>query len=58
MPRKYVLIAEVADHLSITERTVRRYMAEGTFTGYRLGRRLIRLRLNEVEGALRKTPNE
>lgn len=42
---------ETADILGVCPRTVRRMIADGRLTGYRIGR-AIRLRLDEVEGAL------
>lgn len=49
----YVTQQEAADILGVTDRTVRRMIAEKRLTGYRLGRRLVRLRLDEVEAAMR-----
>lgn len=43
---------EAADILGCTDRTVRTMCAEGRLRGYRLGKRMIRLRLDEVEAAL------
>lgn len=49
----YVTQAEAADILGVTERTIRNMLADQRLRGYRLGKRLIRLRLDEVEAALR-----
>jgi excisionase family DNA binding protein len=51
--RRYVKIADVAEYLQVTERTVRQMIADGRLTGYRSGGRLIRLDLNEVDAAMR-----
>ena len=44
---------QAAEYLGVGERTVRQMIADGTLRGYRIGPRLIRLRLDEVEAALR-----
>lgn len=43
---------QAAEHLGVTDRTVRQMIADGRLRGYRVGPRLIRLRLDEVESAL------
>jgi excisionase family DNA binding protein len=50
--RRYVKIAEAADYLQVTTRTVRAMIADGRLTGYRSGGRLVRLDLNEVDAAM------
>jgi excisionase family DNA binding protein len=51
--RQLVSIAVAADHLGLSEKSLRRYIAQGLITGYRVGqRRLIRVDLNEVEARL------
>ena len=52
LPRRWVSIQDVADHLAVTERTVRAMIADGRITGYRNGRRLIRIDLNEVDAKM------
>lgn len=49
-------IAEAAGRLNVNPRTVRRRIADGTLTGYRLGPTLIRLDPAEVDGLLRRIP--
>jgi excisionase family DNA binding protein len=48
MTRQSITIAEAADYLQISDRTVRRLIADGELTGYRMGRsrRVIRVDLN------------
>ena len=53
MRRRYVRIAEAADYLQVTDRTVRQMIADGRLTGYRSGQRLVRLDLNEIDAAMR-----
>jgi excisionase family DNA binding protein len=49
--RRYISIAEAAEYLRISDRTVRRLIADGELTGYRMGRshRVIRVDLNEID---------
>jgi len=58
--RRYITIQEAADYLQISDRTVRRLIADGELTGYRMGRsrRLIRVDLNEIDEQLMRPINE
>lgn len=51
--RRYVTIAQAAEYLAVTDRTIRQMIADGRLTGYRSGRRLVRLDLNEIDAAMR-----
>ena len=51
--RRYVKIAEAADYLQVTDRTIRQMIADGRLTGYRNGNRLVRLDLNELDAAMK-----
>lgn len=51
--RRYVTLAEAADYLSVTDRTIRQMIADGRLTGYRSGPRLVRVDLNEVDAAMK-----
>ena len=53
---RYITIGDAADHLSVTERTVRNFIARGELTGYRIGTRAIRVDLHEVEALLTPIP--
>jgi len=48
----YIKQKEAAAILGVTDRTIRQMCADGRLRGYSLGRRVIRLRLDEVEAAL------
>lgn len=50
-------LAEAAERLHVHPRTVRRLIAAGTLTGYRLGPRLLRVDQSEVDALLRPIPN-
>jgi excisionase family DNA binding protein len=48
-----VTLQDVADYLGLTTRTVRQMVTDGRLRAYRLGLRVIRFRLNEVDAALK-----
>lgn len=54
--RPTLTIADAAELLSVNPKTIRRYIATGRLTGYRLGPHLIRLDRAEVEGLLHPIP--
>lgn len=58
--RRYISIAEAADYLQISTRTVRRLIRDGELNGYRIGQsgRLIRVDMNEIDGQLMRPINE
>lgn len=49
MAKQLVSIQAAAEHFDVTTRTIRRWIAEGRVTGYRVGRRLIKVDLTECE---------
>ena len=50
--KKYVPISVVCDKYTISPRAVRRYVAEGRITAHRVGPKLIRFDLDEVQAQL------
>jgi excisionase family DNA binding protein len=54
--RELVSLAEAAAYAKLSVRTVRRYIASGRLTGYRIGPRLIRVDLEELESLARPIP--
>jgi excisionase family DNA binding protein len=54
--RVYITQKEAGELLGLTDRTVRNMIADGRLLAYRLGPRVIRLRLDEVESALQPIP--
>ena len=55
MSRRYISIAEAAEYLGISTKTVRRPISAGEIKGYRIGRytgKLIRVDLNEIDDKL------
>ncbi|MCT1776761.1 helix-turn-helix domain-containing protein [Brachybacterium sp. p3-SID957] len=53
---RYITIGDAAEYLSVTERTVRNYIARGELTGYRIGTRAIRIDQRELENLLTPIP--
>ncbi|MFV8316281.1 excisionase family DNA-binding protein [Mycobacterium sp. 23] len=51
--RRYVSVADAAEYLDVTARTIRQMIADGRLTGYRNGGRLVRLDLNEIDAAMK-----
>lgn len=57
IPRRWLTLAEAADHLGVTERTIRNYIARGALPGYRLaGKRALRVKLTDVNALLAPVP--
>lgn len=54
--RRLESIAGAAHYAGVHPRTIRRRIAEGQLTGYRMGPRLIRVDLNELDAMLRPIP--
>lgn len=52
----YVSLEEAAQIMSLSTRTIRRRVSDGTIPAYQCGRRAIRIRLDELEAALRRLP--
>ncbi|HCB02794.1 MAG TPA: hypothetical protein DEQ43_00750 [Nocardioides bacterium] len=53
----YVSLEEAAEMMSLSTRTIRRRISDGTIPAYQCGRRPIRIRLDELEAALRRIPS-
>ena len=54
--RRLESIAGAAEYAGVHPRTIRRRIADGRLTGYRMGPRLIRVDLNELDAMLRPIP--
>lgn len=55
-PRKYVALSDAAKVYAVSTKTIRRRIADGSLTGYRMGPRLLRVDLNELDALLRPIP--
>lgn len=53
----YLSIEQAAELLSMSTKTIRRRISDGTIPAYQCGRRPIRIRLEDLEGALRRIPS-
>lgn len=56
MPRRFVTLAHASQTHDLDQKTLRRYVAQGTLTGYRIGPRALRLDADEVENLARPIP--
>ena len=50
--KTFVSVAAAADRIGVAPLTIRRLIAAGNLTGYRLGKRLIRIDLDELDALL------
>lgn len=48
-PRRLVTLADAADALAVSTRTVRRYIADGQLEAVRLGRKTLRIKADSIE---------
>ncbi len=55
-PRLLAQISVAAERVGCSTKTIRRLIAQGDLTGYRLGSRMIRVDLNELDALLRPIP--
>jgi excisionase family DNA binding protein len=53
----YLSLEEAAEIMSLSTRTIRRRISDGTIPAYQCGRRPIRIRLDDLEAALRRIPS-
>lgn len=49
-------IADAAEHLGVSEKTIRNYIARGTLPAYRLGNRAIRIDRRDLDALLTPIP--
>lgn len=54
--RRYVSLNAAAERLDCSERTLRRMIAAGELTGFRVGKRLVRLDADELDDLARVIP--
>lgn len=54
-PRRLVTVSQAADYVMVHPATIRRRIASGEITGYRLGSRVIRVDLDELGQLLKRT---
>ena len=54
--RRLASINQAADYAACSSKTIRRRIADGSLTGYRMGSRLIRVDLDELDAIMRPIP--
>lgn len=55
-PRRLAPLGAAADRLAVHPRTVRRMIANGQLTGYRVGDRMVRVDMDEVDQIAKPIP--
>ena len=53
----YLSLEEAAEAMSVSTKTIRRWIAAGTLPAYRCGARAIRIRLEDLEATPRQIPS-
>lgn len=53
----YLSLDQAAEVMSLSVKTIRRRIADGTIPAYQCGRSPIRIRLDDLEAALRRIPS-
>ncbi len=56
LTRRLVTLADAADALAVSTRTVRRYIADGQLEAVRLGRKTLRIKADSIERFIDATP--
>lgn len=56
-PRRWASIDTGAEHVDMSNKTIRRMIATGTIGGYRFGKKTLRIDLNELDAVARPIPN-
>jgi len=51
--RPFLTVAEAADELAVTERFIRKLIADGDLRAVKVGTRVVRIRRSDLEGLLR-----
>jgi excisionase family DNA binding protein len=54
--RRFASIVDAAEYVDVNPKTVRRWISTGRLTGYRVGPRIIRVDLNELDAMVRVVP--
>lgn len=56
-PSDYVTLLQAAELMFVSVKTVRHRIADGTLPAYRCGRRVIRVRVADLDAAFRRIPS-
>lgn len=57
MSAKYLGIGDSAAYLSVSPKTIRRMVARGELTAYRVGPKILRIDAEELDAVLRRVPS-
>jgi excisionase family DNA binding protein len=49
---RYFTIGEAAEYLNVAPLTIKKMLRDGRLPGYKLGARVVRIRLSDIESAL------
>lgn len=52
----YISLAQAAEAMAVSVKTIRRWIAAGTLPAYRCGKRAIRIRLDDLHASARPIP--
>lgn len=53
---EFCTIGQAADYLNLTERSIRRYIADGKLAAFRVGNKQLRIRVVDVDALLVPVP--
>ena len=51
---RLISLADAADYYGVSTKTIRRWISDGRIEGYRVGPRLLRVRMDSLDSASRK----
>ncbi len=54
--RRFASISDAAEYANVSARTIRRYISSGRLKGYRVGPRLVKVELGDVDALMRPIP--
>ena len=54
--RKYLSIAEAAEHVGVSTKSIRRYVSDGRLRAYRTGPKLLRIMLSDLDAMVTGEP--
>lgn len=55
-PRRLTSVQAAADYADVSTRSIRRWIASGLIPGYRVGPRLVKVDLNDLDKLARRIP--
>jgi excisionase family DNA binding protein len=55
--KEYLTLADAADRMGVSTATLRRRITDGQLRAFRMGKRLIRIRVEDLDRMLKEIPN-